>query len=165
MVQRAAFPTDDESRLAALIVERGNDRISLLASLDDQPVGHILFSPATVEREGAGAAPTVAALGLGPMAVVPEFQRQGIGSQLIREGLAECRNIGCELVVVLGSTEYYSRFGFVPASRFGLGSEYGGGDYFQAQWFGEHPLPPSGGLVHYCREFTELFPPDPSLVG
>lgn len=107
----------------------------------------------------------VAALGLGPMAVIPEFQRQGIGRKLIHASLAECRAGGCELVVVLGSTDYYGRFGFVPASRFGLRSEYGGGDYFQAQWFAELPPPQTGGLVRYCREFTELFPPDPSLVG
>lgn len=163
-VHRAAFPTDDESRLAALIVERRNDRISLLATLDERPVGHVLFSPATVEWDG-GEPTSLSALGLGPMAVVPEFQRQGIGSELIRRGLADCRIADCELVVVFGSAEFYGRFGFVPARRFGLRSEYGGGDHFQVQWLSKPPSSSGGGLVRYCREFTELFPPDPSLVG
>ena len=63
-------------------------------------------------------------VGLAPMAVAPDHQRQGIGSQLVREGLARCRAAGVDGVVVLGHAEYYPRFGFATAARFGLRCEY-----------------------------------------
>ena len=63
-------------------------------------------------------------MGLAPMAVAPARQRQGVGSALARAGIAACRDLGFGAVIVLGHPEYYPRFGFVPASRFGLRSEY-----------------------------------------
>ncbi len=64
------------------------------------------------------------AMGLALMAVLPECQRRGIGAQLVRAGLDECRRLGCEIVVVLGHPEYYPRFGFIPAHKKGLRCEY-----------------------------------------
>ena len=64
------------------------------------------------------------AMGLAPMAVSPECKRQGIGSRLVQEGLRECQQVGCDVVVVLGHPEYYPRFGFIPASQKGLRCEY-----------------------------------------
>lgn len=58
------------------------------------------------------------------MAVLPSFQKQGIGSALVREGLDQCRQLGCDAVVVLGHAHYYPRFGFVPASGYGIRCEY-----------------------------------------
>ena len=58
------------------------------------------------------------------MAVVPDRQRHGVGSALAEAGIAACREDGYEAVIVLGHPDYYPRFGFVPASRFGLRSEY-----------------------------------------
>ncbi len=68
--------------------------------------------------------PDLEAMGLGPMAVMPDHQRQGIGSALVRAGIEHCKQLGCDAVVVLGHPEYYPRFGFTPASRFGIKSEY-----------------------------------------
>ncbi len=82
--------------------------VSLVAEIGGV-VGHILFSPITV-----GGAPAIA---LAPMAVLPEFQRRGIGSALVRRGLAAC---GDRLVIVLGHPEFYPRFGFVPARPLGI---------------------------------------------
>jgi putative acetyltransferase len=63
-------------------------------------------------------------MGLGPMAVAAAHRGQGIGSALVRAGLARCRSIGAVAVVVLGHPQYYPRFGFRPASEFGIGGEY-----------------------------------------
>jgi putative acetyltransferase len=59
----------------------------------------------------------VAVLSQPPMAVLPEVQNSGIGSQLVRTGLEKCRELGHKIVVVVGHPEYYSRFGFVPARQ------------------------------------------------
>ena len=75
-------------------------------------VGHILFSRVTI----ANASAAFNGVGLAPVAVLPKFQRQGIGSKLIRDGLERCRQAGYDAVVVLGDPAYYSRFGFVRAA-------------------------------------------------
>jgi putative acetyltransferase len=77
-------------------------------------VGHVAFSPVAIEGGGPPA------LGLGPLAVAPSLQRDGIGSWLVRAGLERCVEAGAALVVVLGHAGYYPRFGFRPASAWGL---------------------------------------------
>jgi putative acetyltransferase len=67
-------------------------------------------------------------MGLAPMAVVPNKQKLGIGSALIRSGLEKCRELGFGVVVVLGHPNYYPRFGFTPAKDFAIGCEYGPSD-------------------------------------
>ena len=117
-----AFDGPLEARLVDALRDslRGTpDYLSLVATMDRNVVGHILFTPITIEP-----ARNCPIAGLAPMAVRPEHQRAGIGGQLIRAGLKECRRSGYSAVVVLGHPEYYPRFGFVPASRFGLRSEY-----------------------------------------
>jgi predicted acetyltransferase len=66
--------------------------------------------------------PALRIMGLAPVAVLPERQRQGVGSALVRAGLEQCRQLGA--VVVLGHHAYYPRFGFSPSTRFGIGCEY-----------------------------------------
>lgn len=117
-VNRLAFGQDNEARLIAAIrrTEGFDPSLSLVAVCDGQVVGHILFSPIRIETDH-GDAP---ALALAPMAVLPNRQRQGIGSALVRNGLDACRRAGHRIVVVLGHTDYYPRFGFTPASQNGL---------------------------------------------
>jgi putative acetyltransferase len=91
-------------------------QLSLVALVDDELVGHILFSRVAVV---GGAAPGDA-VALAPMAVDPPFQRRGIGSALVPDGLAGCRRRGEALVVVLGHPGYYPRFGFRPAEELGI---------------------------------------------
>lgn len=86
--------------------------LALVALQDGKIVGHILFTRATIEGR-----PTLA---LAPLAVLPESQRQGIGSALVREGHRIAAAMGFECSVVLGDSAYYARFGYVPASRFGI---------------------------------------------
>ncbi len=85
-VLEAAFPTAAEAHLVELLRAGGHLGISLVAEVDDEIVGHIAFSPVEIE----GAAVEGIGIGLAPLAVLPDYQRQGIGGQLVREGLAAC---------------------------------------------------------------------------
>jgi putative acetyltransferase len=118
-VNEAAFKTSIEADIIEALRARPTEVLSLVADSDDAAVGHILFSQVTLADH-----PKLKLFGLGPMAVVPRFQRSGVGSALVREGLAQCRQRGVDAVVVLGHPEYYPRFGFVPASRHAIRSEY-----------------------------------------
>ncbi len=112
-VNRRAFDTDAEARLVEALRPVARPLCSLVAVEGGQVVGHILFTPVTV-------AGTAGAMALGPMAVVPEHQRRGIGSRLVRAGLDACRALGASVVFVLGHAAYYPRFGFRPAAPLGL---------------------------------------------
>jgi len=89
------------------------------------------------------------------MAVQPEYQNQGIGSRLVRDGLAACKKAGFDIVVVLGHIDYYPRFGFTPAANYGLENEYGATDAFMALALREGALEGIGGLVMFAPEFRE----------
>jgi len=105
-----AFGQENEARLVENLRKSHsfNAQLSLTAVEEGRVVGHILFSPITIETK-KGSLP---ALALAPMAVHPEFQSQGVGSKLVREGLERCRNLGHKIVVVVGHPEFYPRFGF-----------------------------------------------------
>jgi len=118
-VNAAAFPTRAESDLVDALRTHARPLISLVAELDGAVVGHILFSPVTLDGH-----PHPKLMGLAPMAVAPHHQRQGIGSALVRAGAERCREAGVDAVFVLGHPDYYPRFGFTPASRFGIRCEY-----------------------------------------
>src|SRR5687767_1467058 len=107
-VVRAAFGQDDEAVLVDALRDGGYLRVSLVAELDDKIVGHVLFSELPIVTESG----VVPALSIAPLAVVPELQKRGIGSELMRRGLDACREAGHRIVVVLGHPEYYPRFGF-----------------------------------------------------
>jgi putative acetyltransferase len=150
-VNEAAFDTGVE----AALVDRLRTTaaiISLVAQERDTIVGHILFSPVTLLGHGE-----LNWVGLGPMAVLPGHQRQGIGSALVRAGLDACRAQGVAAVVVLGHAEYYPRFGFVPASRFGIRSEYDVPDeVFMIQELQEGALRGRSGTIRYHPSFAEV---------
>jgi len=113
-----AFGREDEAELVNKL-RRSIDfipRLSLVALIDGKVVGHILFSPVFIRTEST-ILPTLA---LAPMAVLPEFQNRGVGSELIREGLERCRTLGHKVVIVVGHPTYYPRFGFSSARAKGL---------------------------------------------
>jgi putative acetyltransferase len=113
-VERDAFERDGEARLVDGLRDADALAVSLVATLDHAVVGHVAFSPVMI----AGA--TASVVGLGPVAVSPPWQRCAVGARLCEEGLARARERGHGAAVVLGHPGYYPRFGFVPASRFGL---------------------------------------------
>lgn len=90
--------------------------LSLVALIGERVIGHILFSPATIEGDG-GATPILA---LAPLAVRAGYHRRGIGSRLVRLGLKACRELGHQVVTVAGSPRLYGGCGFVLASNQGL---------------------------------------------
>ena len=151
-VHANSFPTPAEARLVDMLRDSGRLRVSLVAAEEDgggKVVGHVAFSPVTTPTDATGA-------GLGPIAVAAPRRRQGVAAELVRAGLAACRDAGFDWVVVLGDPRYYGRFGFRPAAEFGLSDEYRGGPAFQAIQLVEGALPINAGLVRYAPEFASL---------
>jgi putative acetyltransferase len=108
LINQAAFGRPDEADLIDQLREQEAVLLSLIAEVEQQAVGHILFSRMFIDTAD-GAMPAAA---LAPMAVLPSHQRQGIGASLIWRGLDLLRGAGEQAVIVLGHPEYYPRFGF-----------------------------------------------------
>jgi putative acetyltransferase len=152
-VHDRAFGRPDEAALVDALRMRGKAALSLVAVEADRIVGHIFFSPVTIES----GSPRFSAVGLAPLAVLPEFHRRGIGSRLVKAGLVACRNAGYDCVVVLGHPTYYPRFGFVPAYRYGISCEYAVPDEaFMVLELWEGALQGRAGVVKYASEFHGL---------
>jgi putative acetyltransferase len=151
-INQAAFETSAEADLVDSLRAQTEPIISLVADDNGTIVGHILFSPVTLTGHGE-----LRIMGLAPMAVLPAQQRRGIGSALVRDGLDRCRQFGCDAIVVLGHHKYYPRFGFVPASRFGIRSEYDVPDEaFMALEFEAGTLAGKTGTIRYHPAFANL---------
>lgn len=148
----AAFDSADEADLVDALREQASPAISLVAEHQGDIVGHIMFTPVEVDSGGA-----LRVLGLAPMAVLPGYQNRGIGSELVRHGIAWCRGLGFDAVVVLGHPEFYPRFGFRPASGFGLSCEFDVPDEaFMAMELNPGALLDASGQVRYHEAFRNL---------
>lgn len=152
-VNVAAFGRESEANLVDQL--RGvASTFSFVAIESEQIVGHIFFSPVLIKEECAD---DLAILGLAPVAVRPDYQRQGIGSLLIQHGLNECARLGFKAIVVLGSPKYYPRFGFIPAKEKGLGCEYTVPDEaFMVLELDRGALEVCVGTLQYRSEFNQL---------
>lgn len=147
-VNRAAFEASTEADLVDVLRKQAHPIVSLVAENADAIVGHIFFSPVTLSGHA------LKMMGLAPMAVLPAQHRRGIGSALVRAGLERCRELGCEAVIVLGHAEYYPRFGFAPASRFGIACEYDvPDDVFMALELERGSLRGKAGTIRYHAAF------------
>lgn len=150
-INEIAFGGMAEADLVDALRDAGKIVVSLVAMTGSVMVGHILFSRVAIESSGDA----IRAVGLAPMSVKPEWQNQGIGSQLVKAGLGECTKLGFECVIVLGHSHYYPRFGFVPASRFGIRSEYAvDDDVFMALELQPATLARASGVAKYEPEFS-----------
>ena len=151
-VNRRAFGQDAEGRLVDRLRDEGYLRVSLVAEVDGRVVGHILFSDLPITAAEGGAIPAVA---LAPMAVVPEHQRRGIGSALVRAGLDGCRQRGFRVAIVLGHRAFYPRFGFSSALARQIEAPYAGEDFMAVELA---PGAMSGvrGRVTYPPPFAEV---------
>ena len=149
LVIEQAFGQPAEANLVDNLRANGKAIVSLVAVENDQIVGHVLFSEATIDA--------VTIIGLAPLAVLPSHQKQGIGTLLTNAGIEACRNTGYTAMIVLGHPEYYPRFGFMPASRFGIKSEYDVPDeVFMAMELQTGALSGCAGVAKYQPEFSEV---------
>jgi putative acetyltransferase len=121
-VNRLAFAREDEARLVDQLRAGGYSRLSLVAVVDHEVVGYIMFSDLTIVTDRGG----TPALALAPLAVTPTCQRRGIGSRLVHNGLSMCRDSGNRIVIVVGHADYYPRFGFSAELAGRLRSVYAG---------------------------------------
>jgi len=121
-INEQAFGQLQEANIVDKLRTNCDGLLSLVALQDEKIIGHILFSPVTIE----GSFGMLKGMGLAPMAVLPEFQRQGVGSKLIKAGTEILKTSGCPFIIVLGHPEYYPRFGFEPASRYRIKSQWEG---------------------------------------
>ena len=152
-VHTAAFGQRNEADLIDALRQNNALTIALVAILDGRLIGHIAFSPVTITSSTA----TIEALGLGPMAVLPAYQRRGIGSQLVEAGLTACHDTPYGVVVVLGHPHYYPQFGFVPAKPLGIVWEHDAPDEaFLVQELREGALTQTKGVVKYRPEFAPV---------
>ena len=129
-----------------------NEKLSIVAEIVGGIIGHILFFPIKIS-DGEH---SYDSLSLGPMAVVPKFQGKGIGGRLILHGLQVSRDLGYTSVIVLGHKDYYPKFGFKPASKWGIHAPFNVPDEaFMAIELIENGLKGVKGAVMYPKEIIE----------
>jgi putative acetyltransferase len=145
-VEEEAFPTRSEADLVDRLRANGDAVLSLVVSLENEIVGHALFSRM---RTPPGT------LGLGPVAVLMRHRRKGIAADLIRDGLRRARKEGWKGVFVLGNPAYYCRFGFDPALAAGFTSPYAG-PHLMALALQSDGLPLRKGSLEYPAAFAAL---------
>jgi putative acetyltransferase len=149
-LNKRAFGQDQEGCIVDALRSNGAVLLSLVATLNGRVVGHIMYSPLSVGNEVTGAA-------LGPMAVLPEYQRQGIGSQLVEAGNRKLKDAGYPFVIVLGHASYYPRFGFRPASAQGIKCEWEVPDnVFMLLVLDQAKMQGVSGLAKYRHEFSSV---------
>ena len=148
-VNRRAFGQDQEGNIVDALRSNGAALLSLVATRNGRVVGHIMYSPVSVgEVTGAG---------LGPMAVLPAHQGQGIGSTLVRAGNQKLKDAGCPFIVVVGHARYYPRFGFTSASTQAITCEWEvPDDVFMLLILDEMKMQGVSGLATYRHEFSSV---------
>lgn len=145
------FGYNDEALLARQLHEEGDALVSLIAEIDGQPVGHIMFSRMQVEADGK---PIIAAA-QAPTGVIPAWQRKGVGSHMIRAGLEALKQQGVQLSFVVGHPSYYPRFGYSLELARPFASPYAGG-YFMAVQLDETLQMPSSGKAEFAPAFARF---------
>jgi len=150
-INEQAFGQSQEANIIDKLRDNCCDLLSLVVLREDKLVGHILFSPAAIEGNHG----IIKGMALGPMAVIPEYQGQGIGSAMVKEGIQILKESGCPFIIVLGHPEYYPRFGFKPASRYEIRSQWEGvpDEVFMILWLNESKARGVSGIAKYRQEF------------
>ena len=151
-VNQQAFGCDAEAELVDALRDGGLALVSLVAEFERQIVGHILFSPVRISGKNG----TAESVPLAPMSVLPEFQRQKIGSKLLMVGVTACQAMGHRSVLVLGHPEFYAKFGFSARLAEPLENPFGGGEAWMAMELVSDSLKGVEGRVEYPAPFNAL---------
>ena|SRR5205807_3736950 len=146
VVEEEAFGQPAEARLVDDLRAAGDSVFSLVAVEDETAIGHVMFSRMKAPFP---------ALALAPVAVLPERQRMGVGSRLIREGIAYSEAAGWLGIFVLGDPAFYRRFGFDAGKASGFISPYAG-PHLMALPIGRSELPTSAGSIQHAPAFARL---------
>jgi len=147
-----AFGQPQEANIVDNLRNNCEHLLSLVAVENDKIVGHILFSPAVIEGQHG----TIKGMGLAPMSVLPDMQRWGLGTQLVKKGIENLKRTHCPFIIVLGHAEYYPRFGFERASAYGVKCQWDGvpDQAFMILWLDKSTMPPVSGLAKYREEYN-----------
>jgi putative acetyltransferase len=149
-LNRRAFGQDQESNIVDALRANGAALLSLVATVNDRVVGHIMYSPLSIGGNVKGAA-------LGPMGVLPEYQRQGIGGKLIEAGNRKLNDADCPFIIVVGHADYYARFGFRPAREHGIKCQWDvPDDVFMLLILDQAEMEGVSGLAKYRDEFSSV---------
>ncbi len=148
-----AFGQPQESNIINKLRQNCNTLLSLVAIDNEKIVGHIMFSQVTIELDKV----TIYGMGIAPMSVIPEYQRKGIGSKLIKEGINILKNKKCLFIVVLGHPEYYPRFGFEKASSYNIKCQWDGipEEAFMILVLEKEAVTGGSGTAKYREEFND----------
>lgn len=145
--------SDKSEHLLVNRLRKGNSfikELSMVAEDNEKIVGHILFTKVLIDSGKE----KFEALALAPLSVLPKYQCIGIGSKLIKEGLKKAKEIGYKSVIVLGHDKYYPKFGFIPASNYGIKAPFEVPDEaFMALELVSNGLESVSGTVVYAKEF------------
>jgi putative acetyltransferase len=150
-VERSAFGSALQADLVNALRDSAEPKLSLVALLEDEIVGHIFFSPVTLASK-----PAPPAAQLSPVAVAPSHRRRGIGSRLIRAGLERCPSRGWSSVFLVGNPHYYSRFGFEMAKPRSFSCEGAHAPFLQLLELRPGALADLSGLIRFHPAFSEL---------
>jgi len=151
----AAFNGDAEAKLVEKLRKMPIyvSNLSLVAKYENRIIGHVLLYPIKInngkEKNNS--------LALAPISVLPKFQHKGVGGRLIKKGVEEAQKLGFKSIIVVGHSEYYPRFGFKKASKYGISAPFDVPDTaFLAIELEKNGLKNCGGIVEYPREFMEV---------
>ncbi len=153
LLNEQAFEQPAEASIVDKLRSACPECLSLVAEDDRSIVGHILFTPVVIEQQHSN----IQGMGLAPMAVSPDRQKQGIGSRLMEKGLELLKSQNCPFVIVLGHPDYYPRFAFERASKYGLVSQWEGvpDEAFMIMAMDKSVLEGVSGVAKYRDEFDE----------
>jgi predicted N-acetyltransferase YhbS len=156
LVLTEAFGNPAEAQLVKKLRQSDSfiPELSLVAAIDNEIAGYLLLTSVRIIADQGDSLPSLA---LAPMAVLPAYQKKGIGSALIRVALTRATALGYRSIIVLGHAEYYTRFGFKPASRWKIRSPFPVPDeVFMAMELINGSLKNALGIVEYAASFYEL---------
>lgn len=121
-IAKIGIGSNEHYMVHSLRLKDGIKELNFVAEVDGKVVGHVIYSKAYIEEPNGN---QVAVLNFGPLSVEPEYQKQGIGSALMKYSIARAKELGYGAILFFGHPTYYPRFGFVEAKEFGITTEWG----------------------------------------